>query len=509
MSPPGVSHTAGSPPRDRGTGVWLAVGASWLLIVALFHDNFLSMFGQWVGSEKFQHSYLVLPGALFLAWQRRHELAHASLRPSWLGLAALLCASVFWLLGRLAGLQIFEQLAAAAMPGLALWAIAGTSAARTLLWPLAFLLWLVPVGDELIPALMNWTADFAVAAVKASGVPIYRDGLRLSIPSGDFRVLEACSGVRYLLASTAMGFFCAGAFFTGRWRRLACIIAFILVPLLANGLRAYLIVMFGHFSRMRWLEYHVAFGETFFAAVCFFSCLVVARNIEDRPRLVPPSTRTVAALTSFILSSGLALLAAGIGPLLAPPVNAALQARPLGAAPRLPDQVEGWKRLNTEQGEWQPQYQNALESEWAVYERNGQRVEAHVFVYGHQTQNAELVNAKNRDFNSSRWTIIHQRNGSADGGPVYRQTELRNSAGRKWLLRRWYWLGGRALNGRAEAKLQELAAIFSPTGARAAAVILGLPFEGEPITGQTAMTDFMAALCRADGKDQQPSVCGR
>lgn len=509
MSAPGVAHAAGLPPRNGAIGVWLSVGASWLLIAALFHGNFLSILGQWVGSEKFQHSYLVLPGALFLAWQRRHDLARARLGPSWVGLTALLGASGCWLLGRLAGLQIFEQIAAVALPGLALWAIAGTRAARALLWPLAFLLFLVPVGDELIPALMNWTADFTVAAVKASGVPIYRDGLRLSIPSGDFLVLEACSGVRYLLASTAMGFFCAGAFFTSRWRRLACIIAFIVVPLLANGLRAYVIVMFGHLSEMRWLEYHVAFGETLFAAVCFFSCLVVARNIEDRPALDPPSARTVAPLAALLVASALTLLAAGSGPLLAPTVNAALQARPLGAAPHLPARIEGWQRLDSAQGEWQPQYQNALETEWAVYERNGQRVEAYVFVYGHQTQNAELVNATNRDFNPARWTIIDQRNGRAAQGLRYRQTELRNRPGRKWLLRRWYWLGGRTLNTKTQAKLQELATIFSPSGTRAAAVVLGMPFAGDARAAQTELADFMAALCRTVGQESGTSVCGR
>ena len=50
--------------------------------------------------------------------------------------------------------------------------------------------------------LMKWTADFTVTALQLSGIPVFRDGtFFFTIPSGNWSIVEGCSGVRYLIAS--------------------------------------------------------------------------------------------------------------------------------------------------------------------------------------------------------------------------------------------------------------------------------------------------------------------
>ena len=63
----------------------------------------------------------------------------------------------------------------------------------------------VPVGEFLLPVFMEWTADFTVLALRLSGIPVYREGLQFVIPSGNWSVVEACSGIRYLIASLMVG----------------------------------------------------------------------------------------------------------------------------------------------------------------------------------------------------------------------------------------------------------------------------------------------------------------
>ena len=46
--------------------------------------------------------------------------------------------------------------------------------------PLAFMFLCVPVGEFLLPVLMHWTAEFTVAALRLSGVPVYQEGLRFA-----------------------------------------------------------------------------------------------------------------------------------------------------------------------------------------------------------------------------------------------------------------------------------------------------------------------------------------
>src|SRR4029453_12636412 len=81
----------------------------------------------------------------------------------------------------------------------------GMEVARAITFPLAFLLFMVPFGEFLLPPLMEGTASVTIAALRLTGVPVYREGLQFVIPSGKWSVVEACSGVRYLIASMVVG----------------------------------------------------------------------------------------------------------------------------------------------------------------------------------------------------------------------------------------------------------------------------------------------------------------
>ena len=73
------------------------------------------------------------------------------------------------------------------------------------MFPLAFMLFAVPVGEFLVPPMMEFTADFTVAAIRLTGIPVFREGLFFTLPTGAWSVVEACSGVRYIIASLTLG----------------------------------------------------------------------------------------------------------------------------------------------------------------------------------------------------------------------------------------------------------------------------------------------------------------
>src|SRR5207302_659360 len=117
-----------------------------------------------------------------------------------------------------------------------------------LVFPLAFLLFAVPAGELLIPTLIEWTADFTYHAIRLSGVPMYREGNHFILPTGYWSIVEACSGIRYIIASLMVGTIYAAVAYRSALRRALFIAASILVPIVANWLRAYMIVMLGHLS---------------------------------------------------------------------------------------------------------------------------------------------------------------------------------------------------------------------------------------------------------------------
>ena len=85
--------------------------------------------------------------------------------------------------------------------------------------------------------------DFST--IRRTGIPVYREGLYFMLPSGNWSVVEACSGVRYIIASITLGVLYAYLTYRSAWRRVLFVLVSALVPVLANTGRAYIIVMPG------------------------------------------------------------------------------------------------------------------------------------------------------------------------------------------------------------------------------------------------------------------------
>ncbi|MES2116736.1 MAG: exosortase A [Pseudomonadota bacterium] len=253
-------------PRGSVAGLLLALA----LVLALHYPTLSAMVALWWRSQTFAHGFLILPISAWLVWQRRHLLARQLPVPSVaaLGLLALLGAA--WLLGALANVPSLQQYMVVAMVGATVIAVAGTACARTIAFPLGYLLLAVPFGEVLVPPLIDFTASFTVTALQLSGVPVLRENNYLTLPNGNWSVVDACSGLRYVIASVALGTLYAWLNFRDTGRRLLFIAVAMLLPVLANGVRAYLIVLIGYASDMRLAAGidHLIYGWLFFGLVC-------------------------------------------------------------------------------------------------------------------------------------------------------------------------------------------------------------------------------------------------
>ena len=128
----------------------------------------------------------------------RTALAAADVK-AWIGAGMLLC-----LAGRAADVNLMAQAGAVVALQGAVAAFLGLRAALILAFPLAYAAFLVPFGDEIVPALQHLTAQMAIALTHFSGVPAVIDGLYIDTPGGRFVVAEECSGVKFLIAMVAL-----------------------------------------------------------------------------------------------------------------------------------------------------------------------------------------------------------------------------------------------------------------------------------------------------------------
>lgn len=300
----------------------LTLAALWLVLGLLYADTVTTMVGIWYRSETFAHAFLVPPISAWLVWRQRAQLARLHPKPQpWLLLGLVIAAAV-WLLADLVKVNAASQMAWMIMLVVSVPAVLGTTVASAILFPLLFLFFAVPVGEFMLPYMMEWTADFTIYALRLSGIPVYREGLQFVIPSGNWSVVEACSGVRYLIASFMVGTLFAYLNYHSTKRRVIFIAASLLIPIVANWLRAYMIVMLGHLSgnTIAVGVDHLIYGWIFFGVVVMLMFYVGGRWTETEVPLsasasLPAGTSPVVR-TRGLLFTGLAAIAILVAPVL-------------------------------------------------------------------------------------------------------------------------------------------------------------------------------------------------
>ncbi|RZA31341.1 MAG: exosortase A, partial [Lysobacteraceae bacterium] len=286
--PPGVDHAPAAhgaipaPAAPARAGI-VALAVALLAPILLFYGTALSMVNTWNSSETFAHGYVILPISLGLIWRQRAWFAQLPARPWWPGLVLMAGAGAAWLAGRMGDVGVVMQYAFVAMMPLAALTLLGPRLASKFTFPLLFLLFAVPFGEVFVGPLINYTADFTVWAVQATGIPVLRNGTRFELPTGSWSVVEACSGIRYLISSITLG--CLYAYLTYRspLRRTVFIGMAIVVPIIANWLRAYGIVMIGHTSGMELATGvdHLVYGWLFFGVIMFIMFWIGSYWRED------------------------------------------------------------------------------------------------------------------------------------------------------------------------------------------------------------------------------------
>jgi len=459
--------------------VMLAVVA----ILAVYWQTATSIVAIWARSDTFVHGFIVVPICLWLAWREREVVAARVAAPWFPGVAFVLAAGALWFAATMGNVGAVRQFALVFMIDAAIVTIIGASVARALFFPLAFLLFAVPAGEIFIPTLIDWTANFTVGALRLSGVPVYREGNHFIIPSGAWSVVEACSGVRYLIASAMLGVLFAAITYRSTRRRVMFVAASILVPIVANWLRAYLIVMIGHLSNNRLAAGvdHLIYGWVFFGIVMLILLMVGARWREDGNVKMP--VLPLAAVTPRVQHGSL-LLAAMVA------VGAAGLWRPLEAMVERPRQEAHATSLSMLAGtpqwqpvaafvDWKPLYQGQVAELAQTFASADAPVGVYLAYYVDQDKGRELVTSTNllvaRD--DWKWRQVDQGSARAQwaGQPIaFERATLR---GGPYTLETWqlFWVAGHVTASPYLAKMLLAWAKLTGHGDDSALIVLYTP----------------------------------
>ncbi|WP_019028748.1 exosortase A [Colwellia piezophila] len=243
-----------------------------ILIIAwglVYKDALVGMEAIWSRSDTFAHGYFILPISLWLLWRDKENLLQSKVQASWLPLPLLAVSLFVGLFAYAADINVLSQLSAVTSLIFLLWLLIGNKLAWHYKFPLAYLLFSVPMGESLIPWLQDVTAWFTVYFLRLNGIPVYVDGLYIQIPTGMFEVAVACSGIRYLIASAAVGALYSYLTYQKTHKQIIFFLFALTLPILANGLRAYGIVAIAYYSDMEYATGtdHLIYGWLFFGLI--------------------------------------------------------------------------------------------------------------------------------------------------------------------------------------------------------------------------------------------------
>lgn len=262
-----------------------SLAIAWLALIVLATREWGEILHQWWNIDTYNHILLI---PLIIAWLvalRRDDLARIEPK-AWLpGLALVLGALTLWLIGRATGINLVAHAGAVAALQAAVVAVLGLRTSAILFLPLTFMVFLVPFGDELIPALQMITADIAITLTHWSGVRAAIDGIFIDTPVGLFIVAEACSGVKFLVAMVALGTLVCFTAFESWTRRALFMLACVIVPILANGVRAWGTIYIAQSQGVEFAEGfdHIFYGWIFFAIVVAILLGAAWHFIEREP----------------------------------------------------------------------------------------------------------------------------------------------------------------------------------------------------------------------------------
>lgn len=298
-------------PRSMPTAVALATLAT--AAFAFWRDGLGHLVGVWISSPTYQHGFVVpvVSGFLIAAgWQAGS--ARRFFAPALWGVAA---ACAVYAVGARWEMALLQHVGIAALVIAAIVMVCGRAFAVRHRFALGFLVFLVPFGEELVPALRELTASGVMAALDVLGIRAVRIEHLIRTDAGDFSIEEACAGLRFLIASIVASALFAHLFFRSRVRQIAFVLAGIAVPILANTVRAALTVALATHTDMQVAAGvdHLIYGWVFFAGVLGALLVIGFSAAEDgaphRPDppaepMGPTPTLAVLAAVTMIAVAG-------------------------------------------------------------------------------------------------------------------------------------------------------------------------------------------------------------
>lgn len=249
--------------------------------VVLYFPVFKSLVTAWGSSDEYSHGFFILPISIYIVWQKRKALAGIPIRSSWWGLILVLMGLVAYGISLLAGIVTAASFSLVFTIGAVVIFLYGLQMFKMLLFPLFFLLFMIPVPAQIYASatipLQLLVSKISVWIAYMMNIPVYREGNIIHLPERTLQVVQACSGLRSIISLLTLSAIFGYLTLRSNLLRSFLFLSGIPVAILVNIFRVLIIILAFYY-----FDYDLTFGEvhTVFGLILFVVGLLLIYLIK-------------------------------------------------------------------------------------------------------------------------------------------------------------------------------------------------------------------------------------
>jgi|JRYE01.1.fsa_nt_gb exosortase len=443
----------------------VSVWVLFVLVGVVFWPTLVALGGIWLDVADYDYGPLTAAIALVLLFNASRRIDGEQVRFVPAALMLVVLAVLLWMIAWHASSDMLQQVLYPVVLWLCILAALGPAAAWTMAFPIGYMYFSIPIWDHFVPLLQWLTTLAAENAMALLGVPTQVEGHNVTIPAGQFSIIEGCSGKRYFVVGLAFAALAAVLHRLNLKKTIQLLAIAAVISLVTNWLRVIIVIYAGHLSNMQ--HYLVVVEHKTLGYAMFLPMLIAVGWLARRwgTQESVPLAR-VAAGRSVPLSwiAGPAAILAVAAGLLWRASNADAREPTLNPLPLL---TGDWQGPLPASRDWQPHFIGARAERRASYHAKVGRIEMYLNVYGRQSNGHELVYYANSAAPPEAWTRVS-----------WLQTDAPLSIGvftsafhERWVVAQTYVVDGRvSSSGAVTQLLYGWSALWSPAPSGAIAL---------------------------------------
>jgi len=248
-----------------------------LLTIFLFGTFILAFFPVWKrllltwnSSDQYSHGFFIIPITLYIIWRKKDVLGRTPIIPSCWGMALVVFSLLLYLFAYFAEISTIASFSIVLLLAGVIIYLYGFLIFKELLFPLVFLLFMIPIPSQIYSSLtiplQLFVSKVSVWIASTIGIPIYREGNVIYLPDRTMQIVQACSGLRSMISLLMLSAIIGYLTLKSNILRFVLFLSGIPVAIFVNIIRVCLMVFAFHYFNYDLTKdsVHTVFGVTIF-----------------------------------------------------------------------------------------------------------------------------------------------------------------------------------------------------------------------------------------------------